>query len=90
MVISLIPCEHTHEDSYAQNASTHQHSDSDHSESEHCSPFCVCACVKGVELTESIETSILPTAEFSSIQFFAFSENLHSDFVPSFWQPPKL
>jgi len=71
-------------------SSTEHGSDSGHEEDEQCSPFCVCACVKGAELAEKIEPQCSITIEVSSIQIFAFSENLHSDFVPSFWQPPKL
>jgi hypothetical protein len=90
MIMCLIPCEHSHGDIHSSHSSTEHNSDSGHEEDERCSPFCVCACVKGVELTEKIESQFSTFIEVSSIQIFSFSENLHSDFVPSFWQPPKL
>ena len=90
MAITLLPCEHAHnEDQHSHHNASHNE-ENEESSSSHCSPFCVCACVKGIEVTYSTtflaKQLTIVNMEYCSV----IVENLHSDFVPSFWQPPKL
>ncbi|MFM9986044.1 MAG: DUF6660 family protein [Flavobacteriales bacterium] len=70
-----------------------EHSDKtpdDERDPKRCSPFCNCPCAEAIEVV-SYEHDILFTALVSNtdVQRF-FSGSMHSDFTPSFWQPPKI
>jgi hypothetical protein len=89
-LLHLLPCDHGHIDEKEHHATHHSDAGSEETQETNCSPFCVCACIKSIELSERINTHNASVPQFITTEVFAFEENLHSDFVPSFWQPPKL
>lgn len=85
--LAIRPCDHRHA---SDSLKSIEHSDSDKDADSDCSPFCVCACSGTLDLTRVYQFGLPKTEIIPSVLNFPFSENLHGDFMPSFWQPPKL
>lgn len=96
LILSVLPCTDVEECNIVSQTSiaisnTTEHKDHKH-ESEHCSPFCTCACC-----STSISFSYINTFQISakpvfntSISYPLFNENIKSSFFGNIWQPPKI
>lgn len=63
---------------------------SDHKETESCSPLCVCSCCGVFSNTISFSVSFKPLSESISPFKCTYKEPQLKDFPNFIWQPPKL
>ncbi|MBL0315711.1 MAG: hypothetical protein IPP69_08005 [Flavobacteriales bacterium] len=91
-VSSAMPCTHhnmEHHDLSKTPSGQHQHDqDNEHGHSP-CSPFCVCSCVNAIETSFSEFNFPTRSPEIAALLSVAV-DHLHDDFLPTFWQPPKI
>lgn len=87
--LTVRPCHHVHMDGFDQHQEQADHGH-DEEQEDFCSPFCICSCVNAIEIISvgfRLETAPLAV---NKLRNSLVVEHLHSDFLPSFWQPPKI
>ncbi len=93
LALAIMPCSDK-EDCKYQIASqstfaTTDHSDHD-SDTENCSPFCMCACC-GQSLSSPFTNYCLPFhVSISLDKFLVYNTSFVSEVYMSIWQPPKI
>ena len=90
VILTIMPCIDMNEDTTNQKVelSTNR-SDTQHSQSDHCSPFCTCTCCASPVVFQNTTIQF----EYYSIVQEYISE-YHSSYISSthnsIWQPPKI
>ena len=91
IILTAIPCI----DRYYEVNSAHktelsqENQDTNHSDSDNCSPFCTCNCCATAVVfpTQAVKLMCFP---FQEKQYFPISYIFISDPLASIWQPPKI
>jgi hypothetical protein len=91
--LAIMPCSDKEDCKYMGNEqttfSTTDHSDHD-SDTENCSPFCMCACC-GQSVTNIFYPAVLNNQTPVSAQKFPiYNASFVSEVYLSIWQPPKI
>ncbi len=86
------PCSHKH--NKIEQSNDNQHGDHD-DESEHCTPFCVCACCGSLHVIIPMQLfqvyyKLMPNQLMSKIYLTPYKSIFKSVYEHSFWQPPKV
>lgn len=94
LILSVLPCtdkEECNEPTQTTISSNTEHQNHDHV-TEHCSPFCVCACCgTNISFSPFSTFKIIERPIFnSSIPYSLFNEYFKSNFYGNIWQPPQL
>lgn len=89
--LSVNPCMDSdcHPNSAAETIMVSANALNAHYQNEICSPFCTCHC-SGTNKLASNRQSVCPGFFVMDEVLFSFSENQHSEFSISIWQPPKI
>lgn len=94
LILSVLPC--TDKEECNEPTQTHisintEHQNHNH-ETEHCSPFCICACCgTNISITFFTTFQIIERPIFNtSISYSLFNEHIKSNFFGNIWQPPQL
>ena len=94
LILTVLPCtdkEECNEPNQTTISTNTEHQNHDH-QTEHCSPFCTCACCGTNISFTSISTFQIQekTIFHSSISYSLFNEYIKSNFYGNIWQPPQL
>jgi len=87
LLLSVRPCDHEH--NFSDHVSS-QDAHGQHDEESQCSPFCVCACASSIALVTVINFQIELKEFILKKSVSHFAQQMLGDFMPSFWQPPKI
>ena len=93
LALSYMPCSDQNDCEYA-GAKSELIADSDHSshdaDSEHCSPFCICACCGHIYGYENSAGDFGFKTPVSSQIIVTYQASFIPEVYLSIWQPPKL
>jgi hypothetical protein len=92
IALSIMPCMDESEFNLAKvkTAVSKATSQSEHQESDNCSPFCSCSCCSASVTYQLIGYSYCLTSQFQGKKYSTYTSSSYSEMSFTIWQPPKL